>query len=71
MSNPLKGIAPGKWRRMAYIGLGVIGTAITATFAGFTAVQVEAPNWLVFTSAFFGAITGPMWSVPASNVSGP
>lgn len=71
MTNPLKEIAPGKWRRIAYVVLASVGGGITATFAGFTAIQVEAPDWLVFTAAFYGAITGPAWAVPASNVQRP
>lgn len=69
MSNPLKNVVAGKWRRRAYIALGTIGSLIAATFVGLTAAQIEAPTWLIFISAFFGALTGPAWSVPASNVS--
>lgn len=68
MNNPLKNVAPGKWRRISYAVLATVGVGITGTFAGFAAIGVDNPKWLVFTAAFYGAITGPAWAVPASNV---
>lgn len=69
MNNPLTGVAPGKWRRIAYSLLGLVGLCIAGSMAGFAAIATEVPKWLVFTAAFYGTVTGPLWGVPASNVS--
>lgn len=68
MTNPLHNIAPDKWRRAGYIVLASVGVCITGAYAGFAAIGSVAPKWLVFTAAFYGAVTGPVWAVPASNV---
>ena len=69
MNNPLTEIAPGKWRRIAYFILAAIGITLAGLFAGYTAVEVDIPNWLKFSAAFYGVVTGPLWTVPGSNVS--
>jgi hypothetical protein len=69
MNNPLTDIAPGKWRRIGYFVLTVVGVSIAGTMAGYGAIDAEVPRWLTFTAAFYGTVTGPIWAVPASNVS--
>lgn len=69
MSNPLRNIAPGRWRRVGYITLTSIGLCITGAYAGFAAIGDAPPKALVFVAAFYGAVTGPLWAVPASNVT--
>jgi hypothetical protein len=69
MNNPLTGVAPGRWRKVGYIAFAVVGVTITGLTAGFAAIESEVPKWLVFTAAFYGTITGPVWAVPASNVT--
>lgn len=68
MDNPLRNLAPGKWRKVFYVVLGIIGSSITAAIAGFAAIDSDVPNWLIFTAAFYGSVTGPAWSLPASNI---
>lgn len=67
MSNPLTDVLPDKWRRIGYAVLFVVGSLLTATAIGYTAVGT-IPTWLVFSLAFYGSITGPLFAVPASNV---
>jgi hypothetical protein len=69
MTNPLKDIAPGKWRRAAYTVLAGVGASLAGLMAGYGAVGADVPKWLIFTAAFYGTVTGPAWAVPASNVS--
>lgn len=68
MENPLRNIAPGKWRKAAYVLLLVVGTSITGAIAGYAALESDVPRWLIFTAAFYGSVTGPAWSIPASNI---
>lgn len=68
MSNPLRNIAPGSWRKVFYVVLSSIGVSITGAMAGYGAIEADVPRWLVFVAAFYGTVTGPLWSVPASNI---
>jgi hypothetical protein len=38
MTNPLKDIAPGKWRRAAYTVLAGVGASLAGLMAGYGAV---------------------------------
>lgn len=68
MSNPLTDVLPDKWRKISYAALFAVGSVLTATAAGFMAVDGSIPTWLVFSLAFYGSVTGPLFAVPASNV---
>ena len=69
MSNPLTDVVPGRWRRIGYAALFVIGTCISGAMVGFAAISHDIPDWLLFTAAFYGSVAGPAYAVPASNVS--
>lgn len=68
MTNPLREIVAGRYRRIAYVILASVGTTLAGLTAGYAAISQAVPDWLLFSSAFFGVITGPAWTVPASNV---
>jgi membrane protein DedA with SNARE-associated domain len=67
VSNPLEDIIPVKRRKRVYAVLALIGSVITATFVGLAAASIAPPVWLVFISAFYGAIAGPSFAVANAN----
>lgn len=67
MSNPLTDVLPDRVRRIGYAVMFTIGSVLTATAVAFAALG-SVPKELVFALAFYGAIAGPSFAVPASNV---
>lgn len=67
--NPLK-LIPWNWRKIGYALLALAGLSITGLNAGYLSIG-PIPDWLLFVSAFYTAVSGPSFAVANQNVKKP
>lgn len=60
---------PDKYRKILYTVLYVVGAVLIATSAGYAAVAVALPKWLIFAWAAYGTVSAPAQFVAKSNVA--
>lgn len=72
MSNTLSDIAvfiPAKYRNLLYVTLALTGLVLVATAAGFVAVAVALPKWLIAAQAAYGVVAPVGFAVAKANVA--
>lgn len=68
MGNPLTDVLPDRWRKIGYAVMFTIGTGLGGVAVAYATIGGSVPKWVVFALAFYGAVAGPSFAVPASNV---
>jgi hypothetical protein len=66
--NEFLKLIPKRFRDALYAAMILAGVIITGLLAGFASGGSTVPGWLVFTSAFYGAVAGPSFAVAKANI---